>query len=531
MISIITVNYNNNVGLKKTIESVINQTCNYFEYIVIDGGSTDGSEQIIKDFNDNISYWISEKDSGIYQAMNKGIRKAKGDFLLFLNSGDYLSNSNVINEVALHLSTNSKNAVYYGNYIFEDSDGSTEIRHTPKSITLDWLLSGSLPHPSTFIPRAYFNQYGLYDESYDIVADWVFFLNIFFKPGVVFQHIPIAVSVFTAGGISSSYASQNMLQSERAIGLKRTVPESILSLIERNRLLESYFSKLRILYFVDILKYCRKLAITFFSPFKKLNNSVLSSINSFTTKLFYDKHRNRFLQFSKSIPIIINNRNRLSYLNSLIVSLEKRGYTNIYIIDNNSTYQPLLEYYKTIPYKVYSLSKNVGFCALWDSLIFDDFRNQFYVYTDSDVVLSEECPDDFLCRLHYLLYKYSWIDKVGLGLIVSDLPNHYVFKETVFKWETDLIKNARLLELNVVEASVDTTFALYRPNKVGPAGYLKSARTLGQLQVKHLPWYINFQQISNEEKFYLENAHTKHYTYWTAASKRHLEENIIASES
>ena len=463
--------------------------------------------------------------------MNKGIRKATGDFLLFLNSGDYLSNSSVLNDVVLYLSSISKNAVYYGNYIFEQTDGSKENRFPPKAITLDSLLSGSLPHPSTFIPKVYFTEFGLYDESYDIVSDWVFFLNLFFKPGVVFQHIPIVVSVFTAGGISSSYASQNMLQSERAIGLQRTVPESILSLIERNRLLESYFSKLRILYFVDILKYCRKVAITILNPFKKLNNSVLISINSFTTKLFYNKHRNRFLQFSKSIPIIINNRNRLSYLNSLIESLEKRGHTNIYIIDNNSTYQPLLEYYKTIPYKVYNLSKNVGFCALWDSLIFDDFRNQFYVYTDSDVVLRDECPDDFLCRLHYLLYKYSWIDKVGLGLIVSDLPDYYEFKDTVFKWENDLIKNSRMLEKDVVEASVDTTFALYRPNKVGPAGYLKSARTLGKMQIRHLPWYINFQQISDEEKFYLKNAHTKHYTYWTAASKRHLEENKIASES
>ncbi|MFT4805390.1 MAG: glycosyltransferase involved in cell wall biosynthesis, partial [Psychroserpens sp.] len=98
-LSIITINFNNAVGLKKTIESVVNQTSNDFEYIVIDGGSNDGSVDVIKEYEAKVSYWVSEVDKGIYHAMNKGILLAKGDYLEFLNSGDILVNETVIQKI------------------------------------------------------------------------------------------------------------------------------------------------------------------------------------------------------------------------------------------------------------------------------------------------------------------------------------------------------------------------------------------------------------------------------------------------
>src|SRR5215213_3812369 len=94
--SIISINLNNAEGLQKTFDSVFNQTFTDFEYIIIDGGSSDGSEEIIKENADKFSYWVSEKDDGIYDAMNKGIAKATGDYLLFLNSGDHLLDSSIL---------------------------------------------------------------------------------------------------------------------------------------------------------------------------------------------------------------------------------------------------------------------------------------------------------------------------------------------------------------------------------------------------------------------------------------------------
>ena len=98
-LSIITINYNNSIGLRKTIESVVSQTDNTFEYIIVDGGSSDGSVDIIKQYADKISQWVSERDGGIYNAMNKGVRMAHGEYIMFLNSGDILYDNNVIGHV------------------------------------------------------------------------------------------------------------------------------------------------------------------------------------------------------------------------------------------------------------------------------------------------------------------------------------------------------------------------------------------------------------------------------------------------
>ena len=98
--SIITINYNNKDGLKKTIESVINQSCKDFEYIIIDGGSTDGSVDVIRQYADRINYWISEPDKGVYNAMNKGVAQAHGEYLNFMNSGDCFSDNSVLENIA-----------------------------------------------------------------------------------------------------------------------------------------------------------------------------------------------------------------------------------------------------------------------------------------------------------------------------------------------------------------------------------------------------------------------------------------------
>ena len=116
-ISIITINYNDKVGLKKTIESVINQTWRDFEFIVIDGGSTDGGKEILEQNSDKIDYWVSESDNGIFNAMNKGIKVATGDYLLFLNSGDWFYSSNVISDVEKIIDGSVD--IYYGNAVFK----------------------------------------------------------------------------------------------------------------------------------------------------------------------------------------------------------------------------------------------------------------------------------------------------------------------------------------------------------------------------------------------------------------------------
>ena len=212
-----------------------------------------------------------------------------------------------------------------------------------------------------------------------------------------------------------------------------------------------------------------------------------------------------------SIPIIINNFNRLEYLTKLIHSLEERGYRNIYILDNDSSYQPLLDYYKKTPYEVIYLHQNVGFLALWKTPVYRRFRKQFYVYTDSDVVLDEQCPDDFMKVFLSVLLEHPACMKVGFGIRIDDLPDHYSEKQSVINWESQYWAN-RVNNL-LFKARIDTTFALYRPYCKGGSSPHLVFRTDFPYVIRHLPWYQDTRHLSEEDQFYI--AHSKKETFWT----------------
>ena len=165
--SIITINYNNCEGLRRTIESVVNQTCRDFEYIIIDGGSTDGSVDVIKQYANQIDYWVSEQDKGIYNAMNKGVVVSKGEYCLFMNSGDCLYNDSVICDV---LSQGLDADVVAGSVVYIDG----EINESPKNITFDtFYFGGWVNHEASFIKKEIMIRFP-YDENYRIVSDWKF---------------------------------------------------------------------------------------------------------------------------------------------------------------------------------------------------------------------------------------------------------------------------------------------------------------------------------------------------------------------
>lgn len=220
-VSVITINYNNVLGLEKTILSVINQTYKDFEYIAIDGGSTDGSKKIIEKYADDINYWISEPDSGIYNAMNKGIKQAKGEYLLFLNSGDYFCDEKVLFNIFHNRNYNTP--LIRGNIIINS------IRYNNggyKEITIADLYESVLKHQSTFIYKDVFSEYGLYDEKYKIASDWKLFLQMLYK-GTTSTYVDIDVSNFDLGGISTDSATAQLSNYERMNIIKEVLPYSI----------------------------------------------------------------------------------------------------------------------------------------------------------------------------------------------------------------------------------------------------------------------------------------------------------------
>lgn len=219
MISIVTINKDNKEGLRKTIESVISQT--YFsgiEYIIIDGASTDGSVQVIKEYEDKINFWSSKPDKGIYDAMNKGLKYATGDYVLFLNSGDYLENEKVIENVMPYL--DGKNFIVYGNQLMKghkklvklgavaisvhSNEEALTLKEYPDRVNEDYFKNYSLPHQSTFIKTTLFKT-KKYDESYKIISDMIFLREAIVEKKKKYKHIPITVSVFNMNGISAKH--------------------------------------------------------------------------------------------------------------------------------------------------------------------------------------------------------------------------------------------------------------------------------------------------------------------------------------
>jgi glycosyltransferase involved in cell wall biosynthesis len=210
-LSIITINYNNCAGLQKTIDSVVAQTWRDFEWIVIDGGSTDGSKELIEKYQDYFAYWCSEPDKGVYNAMNKGVVKAKGDYLLFLNSGDILYTNNTLAEI--------EKAKYDADIVTGIVLRSTTmlpLRHHNENLVKQ-LIQDTLSHQGTLIKRSLFDKYR-YREDYRIVSDWVAWLEWLLKQNCSFQTLDIIVAVQDMDGISNTQF--NLLREERQIVLK-----------------------------------------------------------------------------------------------------------------------------------------------------------------------------------------------------------------------------------------------------------------------------------------------------------------------
>lgn len=207
MITIVTINLNNKDGLKRTIESVVNQTFfDKVEYVIIDGGSTDGSVDVIKEYDDNIAYWCSEPDGGIFPAMNKSIEHINGDYVLYLNSGDILNKNNVIERVYGELDKD----IVYGN---EYKVGRKKTLATyPDKLNEAFFKRSALPHQSTFIRTELLKERG-YSEKWKVLGDWSWLRERIMVDNVSYKHLNFPISDYDLSGFST--INQKLFFAER----------------------------------------------------------------------------------------------------------------------------------------------------------------------------------------------------------------------------------------------------------------------------------------------------------------------------
>ena len=298
-LSIITINYNNAEGLRKTLASVASQTFRDFEHIIVDGGSTDGSVEIIREYADNEAIrqagykairqenskadnlalspnhlitsspitWISEPDKGIYNAMNKGIeialgkrvinsfnrselvedknkgiKMANGEYLLFLNSGDYLVNENVVKNV---INEKLQEDIVYGKQMIEKGGALIPVRfYSPEEMSFCAFLKSTLPHQCTFIRAALFDKIGMYNEQNKIVSDWEWNLQALFRWNVSLREIDVPISVYDTKGISSNQKMHELQQQERLAAAMRHFPRMMMDVDAWKRFQQSKSYKL-----------------------------------------------------------------------------------------------------------------------------------------------------------------------------------------------------------------------------------------------------------------------------------------------
>lgn len=222
LLSIITINYNNREGLIKTIKSVISQTYTDYEYIIIDGGSDDGSKETIEDNRNYINYWVSEKDNGRYHAMNKGVAHSKGNYCIFLNSGDIFYDNQVVERIA---AIKAEEDIIVGKVSIDKNN--TILTPPPfGELTMYHLFSGGIPHQGAFIKIELLKK-NPYDESLKIASDWKFFVQTLIFDNCSIRYLDEFIAKYDTKGISST--NPELTRKEKEEYLKLILPPRVLA--------------------------------------------------------------------------------------------------------------------------------------------------------------------------------------------------------------------------------------------------------------------------------------------------------------
>ena len=239
-LSIVTINYNNAEGLRKTLASVAEQSYRDIEHVIVDAASTDGSVDVIKDYaktSNHVVIWSSEKDNGIYDGMNRGIKKATGEYVFILNSGDELAAPNVVERmmsVLYSLNHNSLNItenipILIGNIIHTLPGKKRDVEKgmpIPMDVSMLTFYSGTVPHDAAFVRRDLFEKFGYFDEHMKICADWRLYLDMIALGGVQPWYVDIDVVLFDMTGISNT--NNELRLAERRAYLEQVLPTAVL---------------------------------------------------------------------------------------------------------------------------------------------------------------------------------------------------------------------------------------------------------------------------------------------------------------
>jgi glycosyltransferase involved in cell wall biosynthesis len=569
-ISIITPSFNQGKFLEETILSIISQKYPSLEFIIIDGGSTDESVEVIKKYGQHITYWISEKDNGQAEAINKGFEKATGEIITWLNSDDLYEKDALLTIGKMFAESPDVD------FIFGDCLFFTENTSYTNQININDFRAkqlGQFPYsqPSCFYRKKLIDNYGNLNTALHYCLDVDLFIR--FALNCKMRYVQKTLSRFRMHDESKTVGHWNKFLEEWIIIYSKTLRtlnnkllitcaidlgiyndgndvydpytkpfdlndqcrsflyflerqlhiafpkgtnfistekldaiEQILQLIQGDDALKLQFPVRRDKYVLGVSKTLLHPANFLRSTLKKVKN--YNAIRDFilAVKIKTSALIKQQLKYPKQIPIVIINYNQLHTVKLLIEWLQQNGYHNIHILDNDSDYQPLLDFYTDTNVNVIRLERNYGHMALWSIPdIIKRFFKGYYVATDADIVPDEDCPDNFMAEFIDVLAEHPQVTKVGFGLRTDDIPDYYPLKNEVIKWEARYWKEK--VAGNLYKANIDTTFALYRPYSYQVyEHFLLGIRTGAPYMARHLSWYQNPQNLTHEQEYYIKTA-------------------------
>ena len=520
-ITIITATYNAASTLPRLLESLASQTCRDFELIIQDGASNDNTVEIAESYRDMLPALsiVSEPDTGIYDAWNKALSRINGRWTLFLGADDSLYTTDILDKVRNMLGLLS-------------SDESAHIRFAAGSVVVTTAeriplryISGRVegavnslraaaiptPFPGLFIRSELFGNH-LFRSDLRIVGDYEFLCQTWNedKQGI---RLPYLVTAMTTGGISEQQSHAAMCAKETYDAAHRHFGNAWTPEHKRH-----YF--------------CTRILSTLYSWLPQVAPQIHNALRRLRNRpplICQGRHSPALTPFApESVPIFIISYNRLRCLKRLISWLEENGNTNIIVVDNSSTYPPLLEYLDSLSYRVIRLNENKGYLAVWECGVFSDILDkQYFVVTDPDVLPSETCPDDAIMCFYNKLMEYPHITKCGFSLLIDDIPSDYPLRQSVVSlekryWEAPLPDGSGYV------APIDTTFALYRPG-IAPNDprWLSAIRLAPPYAARHLPWYESAANDDEESVFYRKVCKAQS-SYWTATDADSLKQENLA---
>lgn len=255
-LSVVTISFNEKETIRETIQSVLRQSFDDKEYIIIDGASKDGTAEIIKEYQDNISLVISEPDDGIFYAMNKALDFCKGEYILFLNAGDKLVSDDVLSSV---FNGNPTEELIYGDVIFKYNNGVKMRRKSPLKLSKKYFYIDSLNHQTTFTKRELFSRTGNFDTNLKITSDYDFILNAIFKQGASYKYLPIPIAEFNLMGLSSDKTHFHLHKEERKICIQKYFSEEEIVRFQKAHLYyDIVYKKIRYAYFLVMSNLSKK---------------------------------------------------------------------------------------------------------------------------------------------------------------------------------------------------------------------------------------------------------------------------------